>query len=88
MAKRKTKKVEKPTKITNEQLDKLQKTINLLNRAQMQIGVLHTNIHQLSHHIAESNDKLTLMQSEFEKEYGTYDINITDGTINYNEQTN
>jgi len=88
MAKRKTKKVEKPTKITNEQLDKLQKTINLLNRAQMQIGVLHTNIHQLSHHIAENNDKLTLMQSEFEKEYGTYDINITDGTINYNEQTN
>mgnify|MGYP003676882783 FL=1 len=92
MAKNTTKKIkelrgEKPTKITNEQLDKLQNTINLLNRAQMQIGVLHTNIHQLSHHVAENNDKLTLMQSEFEKEYGTYDINITDGTINY-EQTN
>ena len=85
MAKRKTKRVEKPTKITNEQLDKLQKTINLLNRAQMQIGVLHTNIHQLTHHIADTNDKLTLMQSEFEKEYGTYDIDITDGTINYGD---
>ena len=85
MAKRKTKKVAKATKITNEQLDKLQKTINLLNRAQMQIGVLHTNIHQLTHHIADTNDKLTLMQSEFEKEYGTYDIDITDGTINYGD---
>jgi len=92
MAKNTVKKIkelkgEKPTKISNEQLSKLQDTINLLNRAQMQIGVLHTNIHQLTHHVADTNDKLTLMQSEFEKEYGTYDINITDGTINY-EQTN
>lgn len=90
MAKNTTKKIkelrgEKPTKISNEQLDTLQKTINILNRAQMQIGVLHTNIHQLTHHIADTNDKLTLMQSEFEKEYGTYDIDITDGTINYGD---
>ena len=92
MAKNTTKKIkqlkgEKPTKISNEQLDTLQKTINTINKAQMQIGVFHTNIHQLSHHVAEMNDKLTLMQSEFEKEYGTKDINISDGTINY-EQTN
>ena len=92
MAKNTTKKIkelrgEKPTKISNEQLNELQKTINVLNKAQMQIGVLHTNIHQLSHHVAEMNDKLTLMQSEFEKEYGTFDVNISDGTINY-EQTN
>ena len=53
----------------------------------MQIGVLHTNIHQLTHNIADNSDKLTLMQSEFEKEYGTFDVNISDGTINY-EQTN
>ena len=88
MAKNTVKKIkelkgEKPTKISNEQLSKLQDTINLLNRAQMQIGVLHTNIHQLTHHVADTNDKLTLMQSEFEKEYGTKDINISDGTINY-----
>ena len=54
----------------------------------MQIGVFHTNIHQLSHNVDELNNQLTLMQSEFEKEYGTYDINISDGTINYNEQAN
>tara|TARA_R110000803_G_scaffold78612_3_gene143789 strand:+ start:1067 stop:1345 length:279 start_codon:yes stop_codon:yes gene_type:complete len=92
MAKNTVKKIkelkgEKPTKISNEQLNVLQKTINDLNRAQMQIGVLHTNIHQLTHNIADNSDKLTLMQSEFEKEYGTFDVNISDGTINY-EQTN
>ena len=88
MAKNTTKKikelkVEKPEKISNEQLKKLQDTINLLNRAQMQIGVLHTNIHQLTHHIADTNDKLTLLQSKLQEEYGTNDVNIQDGTINY-----
>ena len=88
MAKNTVKKIkelkgEKPTKISNEHLNKLQGTINTLNRTQMQIGVFHTNIHQLSHNVDEMNNQLTLMQSEFEKEYGTKDINISDGTINY-----
>ena len=92
MAKNTTKKIkqlrgEKPEKISNEDLNKLQNTINTLNRTQMQIGVFQTNIHQLLHNIDEMNNQLTLMQSEFKKEYGTYDINISDGTINY-EQTN
>ena len=87
MAKRKTPKATKPSKISNEHLSKLQSTINTLNRTQMQIGVFHTNIHQLSHNVDEINNQLTLMQSEFEKEYGTKDINISDGTINY-ELTN
>ena len=92
MAKNTVKKIkelkgEKPEKISNEHLNKLQSTINTLNRTQMQIGVFHTNIHQLSHNVDEMNNQLTLMQSEFEKEYGTKDINISDGTINY-EQTN
>ena len=92
MAKNTTKKIKelkgiKPEKISNEDLNRLQNTINTLNRTQIQIGVFHTNIHQLLHNIDEMNNQLTLMQSEFEKEYGTKDINITDGTINY-EQTN
>ena len=52
----------------------------------MQIGVLHTNIHQLTHHVADTNDQLTLMQGEFEKEYGTFDVNIQDGIINYSKE--
>jgi len=92
MAKNTTKKIkqlrgEKPEKISNEDLNKLQNTINTLNRTQMQIGVFQTNIHQLLHNIDEMNNQLTLMQSEFKKEYGTNDVNISDGTINY-EQTN
>jgi len=82
MAKRKTKKAEKPTKITNEELDSLQSVVNEINKAQMQIGIFQTNIHQLLHHIAGKNDELTLIKNNFEKEYGTSDINILDGHIN------
>jgi hypothetical protein len=28
-------------------------------------------------------DELTLLQDELKKEYGTVDVNINDGTINY-----
>ena len=92
MAKNTTKKIkelkaEKPSKITNEELDKLQNVVNSINKAQMQVGVFQTNIHRLLHHIAGKEDELTLIQSDLEKTYNTVDINILDGTINY-EQTN
>ena len=35
------------------------------------------------HNIAGLRDELAKMQSEFEKDYGTFDVNIQDGTINY-----
>ena len=85
MAKRKTKKVEKASKVTNEELNLLQDTVNIINKAQMQIGMLQTSIHQLLHHIAGKNDELTLVQSNFEEKYGSSDINVVDGAINYNE---
>ena len=88
MAKRKTPKVKKPSKITNEQLKTLQDIVNNINKAQMQIGVFQTNVHQLLHHIAGKNDELTLMESELDKQYGTTDINILDVMINYNDKTN
>ena len=37
----------------------------------------------MMHNVAGLRDSLTLLQKEFEEEYGTFDINIQDGTINY-----
>ena len=86
MAKRKTKKVEKPSKITNEELNQVQSVINEINRAQLEIGSFESKKHNILHHIAQSQEKLGEMQSEFEKNYGTADINIQDGTINYQKE--
>ena len=95
MAKNTTKKIkqlkkDKPSKITNEELNQVQSIINNINRAQLEIGNIETRKHSLLHHVSVSQEQLVNMQTEFEKIYGTADINIQDGTINHNnnEQTN
>ena len=75
----------KPEKITDEQLKKVQDTVNGINRSQLEIGSLEIKKHEMMHGIAGLRDELTLLQTEFEKEYGTFDINIQDGLINYPE---
>jgi hypothetical protein len=75
----------KPEKITDEQLKKVQETVNNLNRSQLEVGSMEVKKHEMMHQIAGLRDELTLLQTEFDKEYGTFDINIQDGTINYKE---
>ena len=76
----------KPEKITKEELHKVQKVINKVNQIQLEIGVLESRKHNLLHDISLAQDILNEMQKEFEKEYGTSDINIQDGTINYQKE--
>jgi hypothetical protein len=92
MAKVKTPKKEKivdlkpkAEKITDEQLQKVQGIVNAINRAQLDLGMLETRKHSILHNIATVQDQLTVMQGEFEKEYGTYDVNIQTGAINHKE---
>ena len=73
----------KAEKITDEQLKKVQDTVNNMNRSQLEIGSMELRKHDLLHGIAGLRDELTVLQKEFEKEYGTFDVNIQDGTINY-----
>jgi len=75
----------KAEKISDDQLKKVQNTINGINRAQLELGHMEIKKHEMMHNIAGLRDNLAAMQTEFEKEYGTYDINIQDGTINYPE---
>ena len=88
MAKTKEKIVDlkaKPEKITDEQLTKVQDTVNSINRAQLEIGNIEVRKHEMMHKIAGLRDNLTLLQNEFEKEYGTFDVDIQTGEINYKE---
>ena len=76
----------KPEKITDEQLSKVQDTVNNLNRSQLEIGAMEVKKHEMMHRIASLREGLTVLQTEFEKEYGTFDVNIKNGTINYTEE--
>ena len=90
MAKRKTPKTEKivdlkpkAEKITEEQLKRIQTTVNGINNHQIEIGRMETRKHQLLHNLTNLQDQLTLLQDELQKEYNTVDINIETGIINY-----
>jgi L-ascorbate metabolism protein UlaG (beta-lactamase superfamily) len=76
---------EKPTKISNEHLNKMQEIINNLNRGQMEIGSIETRKHAVLHHVTSFQDELARMQEELKKEYGTDNINIHTGEINHED---
>ena len=75
----------KPEKITDKQLEKVQDTVNKLNRIQLEVGSMEVRKHEIMHGMESLRNILSELQKDFEKEYGTFDINIQDGTINYPE---
>jgi hypothetical protein len=85
MAKTKKVKAKKPSKITNEELNSLQELINNINRHHLQVGQVESQKHSILHNLAGLNDELVLMRGKFKTAYNTDDINIADGSINYNE---
>mgnify|MGYP000968120179 CR=1 FL=1 len=70
-------------KITDEQLKKVQTIINDINRSQMELGQMETKKHAILHNISMLQENVGGIREEFEKEYGTADVNIQDGIINY-----
>ena len=73
----------KAERITDKQLEKVQTTVNNINRSQLEIGSIELRKHEMMHNIAGLRDELTLLQKEFEKDYGTFDVDIQTGIINY-----
>ena len=84
MAKTKEKVVDlKPEKVTEAEHKQIQSIVNRTNNMQMNIGQLEARKHQILHMMSSVNDELSTMQQQLTKNYGTDDINIMDGTINY-----
>jgi hypothetical protein len=86
MGKKKNKVVDlKPEKISEEQLKELQQVVSAINKLQFDIGTMEVQKHNALHAIFQGNDKLNEMQGKLTEQYGTNDINIQDGTVNYKE---
>ena len=75
----------KPEKVTDEQLTKIQQIVSNINKAQMEIGRYEAGKHTLLHTVQALQGELKVVQDELEEQYGTVNINIQDGTINYPE---
>ena len=76
----------KPEKITDEQLKEVQDLINSINRSQMELGQMETKKHAVLHSVSMLQEGVGKIRDTFEKDYGTADVNIQDGTINYPQE--
>jgi len=86
MAKKKEQIVDlKPEKVTKEQLTEIQKIVFKIEQLHMTIGQLESKKHANLHILAGVNDEMNIIQEKLRSEYGTNDINISDGKINYSE---
>ena len=86
MGKKKEKVVDlKPEKISDEQLKELQNIVSAVNKLQFDIGTMEVQKHNALHAIFQGNEKLNDLQESFKEKYGTNDINIQNGVINYKE---
>ena len=85
-----SKRLSKPEKITNEELNKIQNLIDSANRAQMQVGTIEVQKNNILNQISIIQNQIASFRNEVRKNYGTDDIDIQTGEINYNkdEQTN
>ena len=76
----------KAEKISEEQLIKLQNLVSNINKLKFDLGTMEAQKHSILHTMVTANDGIIEMQKEFEKEYGTFDVNIQDGTIKYKDE--
>jgi FtsZ-binding cell division protein ZapB len=75
----------KPEKVTDEQLAKIQTVVSNINKAQMEIGRYEAGKHTLLHTVQSLQAELKVIQTELEEQYGTVNINIENGEIQYSE---
>ena len=73
----------KPESISDEHLKRVQDQVNRINKFQLEVGIVESRKHSLLHQIGAVQNEIAETQSELEKEYGTADINIETGKINY-----
>ena len=87
MAKTKTKEVIdlKSENVTEEQLNKIQDQVKRINNFQLEIGIVETKKHALLHQVGSIQNEILETQKELQEQYGTSDVNIETGKINYPE---
>ena len=82
-----TKKSEKPEKINEQQLAQLQSSIKTIDSLTNEVGSIEVRKHALMKAMEGIHTRLEALRVQLEKEYGTDNINVKDGTITYPNPT-
>ena len=67
-------------KIKEEELTKIKEQNQRLNDLVLELGVLETKKHGLLHAVAELNIEIDKFKIDLEKEYGSINISLEDGS--------
>jgi len=93
MAKTKTKKdkevidlTPKPEKLTENELARLQATVKTVDQLTHEVGQIEVRKHALLKAMESVQTRIEALRVELKDQYGTDDINIQDGTINYQKE--
>ena len=93
MAKTKTKKdkevidlTPKPEKINEQQLARLQASVKTVDQFTHEIGTMEVRKYALMKAMETVQTRIETMRVELKDQYGTDDINIQDGAINYQKE--
>tara|TARA_R110002020_G_scaffold435171_1_gene645330 strand:+ start:63 stop:332 length:270 start_codon:yes stop_codon:yes gene_type:complete len=73
----------KVDKISEQHLKELQVVVNNINGIQFNIGKIEAQKHNLLHGLTKTEEQVKIFQEKLVKEYGTYDVNLDDGKINW-----
>ena len=86
MGKSKNKVVDlKPTEITKEELQNMQQAVANINKHRNDIVQLELQKHVAVQSVFQVNEQLIMMQKNLQETYGTNNIDIQTGVINYGE---
>ena len=77
---------ERKEKVSDEHLQQMQNIVNHLNQLQFNIGRIEAQKHMALHDMVDANKSITTMQNVLLREYGSFDINLEDGKINWPEE--
>ena len=78
----------KAEKVSEEHLKQMQQTVNAISQLQFNIGKIEAQKHTLLHNLSITQDRVSVLQDTLMKEYGSYDVNLEDGTINWPKEDN
>tara|TARA_R100000742_G_scaffold819_1_gene192 strand:+ start:658 stop:933 length:276 start_codon:yes stop_codon:yes gene_type:complete len=81
MAKRKTPKVDLTKKITKEELEGVQESINKINQIKIQIADAEVRKGMLLGAFSEEQQKMSLINQDLQEKYGDVNINVQTGAI-------
>jgi len=90
MAKNTSKKIKelkgiKPEKINEQELAQLQSAIKTIDNLTAEVGSIEVRKHSLLKAMESVHSRLEAQRVNIQKEYGTDNINLQDGTISYPE---